>query len=272
MTPQSRLRPQAVLLAALLPLTTSVCAQTTAADSELRVNGYTQVGVSRALLSDGNQNWNDQYLRAHWQYGATLGLNAEVSRQNHFGDRGVFVGAGFTRVFDERWYATAAAGTSSGGFFLPRFRTDVFLHRKLLPAANLDASVGLGYYRAKDGHQDNVLHLGAAYYFENAPVIAEGGLRFNRSNPGGVTANRAFGALTLGRHQHSQLTLRMEAGREAYQLLGSDKTISDFSSKEASVNWRHWITRDAGISLRAERYTNPSYNRRGGEFAVFADY
>lgn len=235
------------------------------------LSGYVEGGVGHAALTAGYDDWNDQYLRGYAQLGANNGINWEISRQDHFGDQGTYFAAGYTRIFDEKWYASIGAGTSDGGFFLPSKRVDGFIYRKWLDRNQLVTSLGAGYYRAKDEHFDRSLTLGAAWYLE-IPLILECGARFNQSNPGDVHAKRSFAAATWGTNKHQYLTLRYEKGQEAYQIIGPDSVISDFSSRETTATWRQWLSSNVGFNLRASRYTNPSYRRTGGEVGLFLDF
>jgi YaiO family outer membrane protein len=42
----------------------------------------------------------------------------------------------------------------NGASYLPRYRVDAFINRKLLARRQLAASLGAGYYRASDDHVD----------------------------------------------------------------------------------------------------------------------
>ena len=235
------------------------------------VSGIVEAGAGYATLSAGQPSWNDQYVRGSIQMTPSGRLSVEVSRQDHFGSRGTFVGAGYARVFDASWYGALSAGASDGGIFLPRLRLDGSLSRKWLEQKQLVTTLGLSYYRSKEVYFDVALLAGVTYYFE-APWIVEVGVRLNDSNPGHVRSMRAFGALTYGRNKRHFITLRYEAGREAYQVLAGDDVLSDFSSAEESLIGRQWITGAIGLSLRATHYHNPSYARWGVELGVFLDF
>lgn len=234
-------------------------------------NGYIEAGLGHHRLSGANPDWNDVYVRGLYQAGASTYFNGEASHQRHFGGSGSVFGAGVTHIFDDDWYGSLGGSTSSGGFFLPRWRADATLHRKFLDARNLDVRLGMGYNRAKETYTDRIYSLGAAYYFD-APWIAEGGVTINRSTPGDVSSKRGFGALTWGRDKSHYLTLRHEVGREAYQIVGSGSAISDFSSRETSAVWRQWVTERVGFNLRSSYYTNPSYDRAGVEIGIFSEF
>lgn len=229
---------------------------------------YVEAGGDLARLSGDNPRWSGQYVKGVWQPYDHSTWYGEIANLHRYGDHGVLYSLGENEVFDPDWYGSLFAGTSSGGFFLPRYRLDGFLNRKWLPARNLVTTLGLGFERAKDVHTDRRLFLGAAYYFP-VPWILEGGLRLNLSHPGSVRAVRSFFALTQGRDGHHYVIFRFEGGREAYQLLGDQAVLSNFPSHVGSLAWRQWLSPSAGFQLRTERYRNPYYTRTGIEVAVF---
>lgn len=235
------------------------------------LTGFIEGGLGHANLSGDNANWNDQYVRGGVNFTPKDYVTGEISHQSHFGDHGTFFGLGYTRTFDENWYGFISAGTSAGGFFLPEFRADGLLFRKLLEKKNLVASVGFTYYRAKDVYTDKTLLLGLTYYFD-APWILQLGARLNRSDPGNVRSNRGIVAIAYGRDKDQFITLKYDGGSEAYQLTGEQALLSDFKSHEVSLTWRKWITKRYGINLRAIYYDNPSYTRKQAEIGVFAEF
>lgn len=234
--------------------------------------GFVEFGVERSSLSDGFDNWSGFYTRSNWKANEKNTLNLEVARQNRFGERGTFYSLGDTYVINPDTYASLTLGSSSGGAsFLPRFRADAFLNRKLLPKRNLVATVGLGLYDAREIYQDRNLYLGATYYFPQKWIV-EGGVRFNVSNPGRVRARSQFVAVTNGRDKQRFLTLRYEYGNEAYQIVGNNAAISDFDSRITSLTWRQWLGNKQGVNVVVERYSNPFYHRQGASVGYFREF
>jgi len=230
-----------------------------------------EIGLHRSSLTQGNPAWSGAFVKGSWQSNARLSWLAEISAQRRFDDQGVYLSLGANQVFNDDWYGTFFASSSAGGFFLPRYRFDAFLSRKWLEARQLITTVGISHINAKDEHRDLRLFVGSSYYF-SAPWILEGGLYFNRSRPGDVHANSGFLALTQGRAGTHYLTLRYGAGREAYQLIGPDLTISDFASHSTSLVWRQWFHGGTGLNLRTEHYRNPFYRRNSFEFSAFQEF
>ncbi|MES2402152.1 MAG: YaiO family outer membrane beta-barrel protein [Pseudomonadota bacterium] len=243
---------------------TPVATQTTDMDTDRR---SLQLDTSAQNLSGGYGNWRDVTLRGTYGSGAHL-LQGELSAQHRFNKDGTFVGISDTYTFDQDWYGSLAVGAGDGAFYLPRYRVDATLYRKWLADRRLVSSVGVGYYSAPDGHTDRSLALGLVYYFE-APWIAEGGVRLNSSNPGGIRTQQQFVALTYGRDKQNLVSARYGWGGEGYLALTANTQLVNFNSNEASLTWRHWLNASTGVLVGANRYTNPLYTRSGLTVGVF---
>ena len=218
-------------------------------------------------LSNGYGDWKDLTLRSTYSMNQHV-LKAEVSRNQRFNQNGLFVGASDTYTFNDDWYGSLAAGVGDGAFYLPRYRVDGAIYRKMLPERNLVGSIGVGYYRAPDGHTDRSLSLGVSYYFAS-PWVLEGGVRFNDSLPGSINTQQQFVAATYGRDKHDLVTARYGWGKEGYLAIAVDSQLVNFRSSEASISWRHWFNPTMGLLISATRYTNPTYHRSGLNVGLF---
>jgi len=233
--------------------------------------GYLELGYGHHYLSDGNSEWNDQYMRGSVQLTAKDRVFGEASHQDHFDDEGAYLGAGYSRIFNEDWYATVSAGASTGGVFLPRVRTDGFLYKKWLDKKNLVTGVGFTYSKSRLENYDRIFWLNLIYYFD-APWILEVGGNIAESNPGAVQSGRGYMALTYGIYKHHYLTVNYNHGTEGWQAIGGTNTISDFQSYEITATWRQWITDDFGFNLVGNHYHNPNYDRSGFIVGLFVDF
>jgi YaiO family outer membrane protein len=220
-----------------------------------------ELSTGAQRLTNGFGNWRDVTLKGAYGLDKHL-LQGELSAHRRFGEDGVFLGLSDTYTFNEDWYGSLAVGAGDGAFYLPRYRVDGTIYRKLLPNRNLVASLGLGYYKAPGGNSDQSVSLGAAYYFE-APWIVEGGIRLNRSSPGSVGTQQQFVAVTYGRNKQDLVTARYGWGEEGYLAVAANRQLVNFESREASVSWRHWFNPRTGVLVGANRYSNPSYRRSG---------
>lgn len=243
----------------------------TAAPYKLKMSGYLEAGVLNHSLSSGYDGWNGQFVRGVVNTDGKNTWNAEIVNLSEFGDTGTLFVVGNTHDIDEKWFSSVSASSSSGGFFLPQLRLDATLNRKWLEQLNLVTTVGVTMVDSKDTHQDHSVLLAASYYFEQ-PWIVEGGVRINHSDPGGVTSNSQYVAVTYGQEKHRFISLRYGFGQEAYQVVAQDATLVNFDSNVLTLTWREWITSNRGFQVRTEAYHNPSYDRNGIEFSVFQDF
>ena len=229
-----------------------------------------ELSTSAQSLSAGFGNWHDVTLRG--VYGlASHTLQTELSQNQRFGQNGSFLGVSDTYTINDDWFSSLSVGAGDGAFYLPRYRMDAALSRKWFEKRNLVTSLGLGYYKAPDGHTDRSVSAGLVYYFES-PWIVEGGVRLNSSNPGSIRTQQQFFAATYGHEKQDLVTLRYGWGGEGYLAITANTQLVNFHSREASLAWRHWINPSTGILGSANGYTNPSYNRTGLTVGVFHNF
>jgi len=231
-------------------------------------DGFVEAGASSHHMSAGLGSMQQEYLRVVYRARTRDLWNGEIVREREFGDRGVFFGLTNTHTINDLWYTTASAGTSAGGFFFPRFRAGLTIARKWPQVRGLVTTAGAGYFAWKDAHRDAQLSAGALYYF-TIPLVAEAGVSWNRSSPGSVVSRYQYVAVTQGQSRRRYLTLRVAGGREAYQLIAPSRPIADFRSGGVAAGVRQWITPRWGVAATAERYSNPSYLRRGLTLGAF---
>ena len=229
-----------------------------------------ELSAGTQKLTGGFGSWNDVTLRGVYAMPAHV-IQSEISQNRRFGQSGTFVSVGDTYTFNEDWFGAASLGVGDGAFYLPRYRVDASVSRKLLEKRNLVASLGYGYYNAPDGHVDKSAALSAAYYFES-PWVVEAGLRFNRSSPGSIHTTQQFVAATYGRNKEDLVTARYGWGGEGYLATTADTQMVNFRSRETSLAWRHWFNPTTGWLVSANRYENPSYNRTGVNVGLFHSY
>ncbi len=226
-----------------------------------------EIYTSRHNLSGGYGDWSETGLRGKYQTGANL-LQSELASTRRFNESGTYLGLSDTVIISPGWFGTFSVGAGSGASYLPRYRVDGFINRKLLSDQNLIGTLGAGHYRAPDGHADHNLSLGGTYYFSQ-PWILQAEVKFNTSNPGKVHTRQQFVALTWGHDKQTQITGRYAWGTEGYQSTGAGASLVDFSSRQASIAVRHWINENWGVSANFERYKNPSYRRNGVNLHLF---
>ena len=217
-------------------------------------------------LTGGFSPWRQ--LTVHGVYESDRHVfQGELSHKREFDTSGNFVGLTDTYTINDDWFTSGSVGFGDGAFYLPRARFDGFIYRKLLPKKNFVASLGIGYYDAPDGHIDRSVAIGGAYYFEQ-PWVVEGGVRFNRSNPGHVNTHQQFIAANYTPDPQNALSARYAWGSEGYVPLAAKSSMVGFNSTDASVSWRHRLDKRWGFSISANRYRNPSYARSGIDVGV----
>lgn len=233
--------------------------------------GVLEAGLLHHALSGGYGKWNDQFVRANLRTSAHSVWNAELVHGRRFGDSGTLAVLGNTRDFSDAWYGSASVSGSAGGFYFPSLRLDLTANRKWGVQRKLVTTAGLTMFHAKDGHRDRSLLLGAAYYFD-LPLVLQGGMRLNRSNPGAVSSRTSYLAASYGRDKDRLVSFQHGFGREAYQLIGPDALLVGLDSKVDTLTWREWLRPKQGIQLRAEQYSTAFYRRRGVELALFQEF
>jgi len=234
------------------------------------LNNFVETGGSYLTMTNGYGYWAGGYTRASYDRGNDV-WNGEMNAQHEFGDAGAYFAVGDTHTFNSTWYGSLTVGSSAGGFFWPRFRTDGFINRKWLRRKQLITTAGLGYNEAKDVHRDHTFFLGGTYYFEK-PWIVESGMYFNLSNPGTVLAPAGFVAVTQGRNKHQYIVVRAGFGEEAYQLIGPSVSLTQFQSQTLTITWRKWVGTSWGFNVVADSYHNPFYTRGGSSFGFFKEF
>jgi YaiO family outer membrane protein len=239
--------------------------------------GYVEVGGSHSDLTGGYQNWNDFYARGLISGGSNT-FTGELTREARFGDSGWFGSLGWIRTLSPNWYAQFSAGASVGGFFLPRYRLDAIINRKLLPRKQLVVSAGGGFDQSKTVNNDWRAQVGAAYYFQY-PIVLQGGFLWTHANPGDILARTQYLALNEGHDKEHFFSLRYEWGREGYEVIGPPTALApaysvatDFPEHTITGTWRQWIGPNWGINLNIEQHQEPAYHRLGGTAGVFFDF
>ena len=233
-------------------------------------HGFVEAGGGHSALTPGNPSWTDGYLRLLLQ-GQVNTIQTEVTREDRYGEAGWYFSGGLTHIFDENWYADAFVGMSSYCFFLPKYRADAFIHRKLLPRKQLIMVLGGGYEKAKDVHSAFRLNPEANYYLKPSWIL-QSGMIFTRGDPGGVTVHTQYFAITQGQNKSHFFSVRGEYGREAWELIGPSDVLIDFPIHDVSATWRQWLAPNFGFNLTVERYNNFIFNRIGATAGLFVDF
>jgi YaiO family outer membrane protein len=233
-------------------------------------HGFVEAGGGHSSLTPGNPSWTDGYFRALFA-GQANTVQTEVTREDRYGDRGWYVTGGLTHIFSQNWYGDVFVGGSSRCFFLPKYRVDGFIHRKLLPHKQLVIMLGSGYEKAKDVHSAVRLNPEANYYLRSTWVL-QSGIIWTRGDPGGILVHTQYFAVTQGQNKSHFISLRGEWGREAWELIGPTTVLENFPIQDVVGTWRQWLAPNFGFNLTVEHYNNFIFNRLGATAGVFLDF
>ena len=238
---------------------------------QLKMSGFIEAGASDYLLTGGFANRHSEFVRGELRTTQGERWSAEVDEITEFGSTGTLLVANYEKQIGDNWITQTSVATSTGGDTLPRLRLDMALSYKWLEQRNLVSTLSITELKAKDVHRDHAIQLSSAYFFDvnGWPWAVEAGIRRNQSDPGANGATSYFTAVTSGREKERIVSLRLGAGREAYQLVGNTIAINKFPSNTLLLTWREWLTKESGFQLRADVYHNPFYNRRGIEASWF---
>ncbi|MCO5399622.1 YaiO family outer membrane beta-barrel protein [Ralstonia soli] len=221
-----------------------------------------EVVLDNGRMTDGNGGATALAVRGMMvtPYGI---WQAELDRQSRFGFAGQYGALSLTRDLSDDYYVTVGAGTGNSELF-SKWRVDVAGYRKFGPDRRFVAGIGAYYAQGQDSDRsDQGLVLSTLAYFQS--VVLEGGLRFNRANPGMVFGPSQYIAATIGNDEKRALILRVEHAREAYQVLSTGSERADYNSMSYGVQWRERVSRDLLLLIGAQYYHNPFYNRTYGE-------
>lgn len=227
---------------------------------------YQAEGYYHGVTNDFG-DWKGVGAGFHLPAGSRTVWDINGLAQEAFFDKGVWLGASHRYQLSPAWFSQVSVGGGTGEYHLPDFRTDLTLGKSWLDRRNLLTMVSGTYVNAKQGYSDIGLQGSVVLYLEG--VALEAGGRMNWSNPNAVSSGRAFGSATLGRERDRVIVLRGSGGGEGYQLTGTGTTEQKFTSWEASLSWREWISDRIGLIGRLEFYDNPFYTRTGLSLGVF---
>lgn len=246
-----------------------------AADFEPGRRGRVDAGMGFSSLTGGNSNWNEQFVRGYVGLRPGTTLNWDLSSQRHFDQRGTVGALSLTHTLTPWWYVSVGASSGSADF-QNKYRGDIAIYRKWTESQQWVTGLALMKSASRDGiHRDTGITASVAYYSAH-DWVGEGGVVYNKSNPGSVEGFRGFAALTMGREKQHYFTARIDHGKEGYLPTGAIANGAGnqvgFQSTELSLQWRQWLGRDWGYLVGGQFYRNPYYNRKGISAAVFFDF
>ncbi len=226
---------------------------------------------SHSTLNAGYSSWNDVNILNYLNVQTDHQFVIETDYKNRFGESGLLAAMNYTDTYSPEWYQDFSVTASTNSNILPAWLVFSEIHRKFLGQKNLVAGIGLGYVATHDPYTD-INGLAEATYFFEHNFSFEGGIRFNRSNPGSVFTVRGFGVLSYLYDSRIEAALKLEAGREGYTIVGANQFVNEFSSKEESLQVRYWWSPRWGTSLNFDFYQSAFYDRNEIALAVLMKY
>lgn len=224
------------------------------------------LAFSGASVTNDYGDWYGVHIRGLHRDGSSTFLG-EISELRRFGEHTTFGSINYIEDFNADWFGAAGFSGTTQGTILPSARVDLSINRKVLPDRSLLFSLGAGYAWNRSGHRTQLYHAGLVWYVVPKWIL-EAGWNYSVDSPGSVKAPAYYAAVTYGEVGKSVIALRGGYGREAYQATGSGNELVDFKSKEASLRWRYWITRQWSAQVEIDYYHNPFYDRRGAEISA----
>lgn len=227
--------------------------------------------TTRSKLSANLPDGELLSVRAVWALPEGNSLQAELVRENKFGQWGGVAALAYTQVFSPDWFGTATVVSGEGGPNWANLRIDAQASKKWLAQRQLVTSAALNYATYDNDRSDSGLRLSAAWYLD-LPAVLEAGVIFNVSEPGSVNSDMPYASATFGQAGQQYLSLRLSNGTEAYQALGAAAQLVNFRSRTVSATWRRWLGPQWGFTAQAEHYRNPTYQRKTLGVGLFAQW
>ena len=263
-----RRRRLSVLCSAVAACSASVALAGQAAEG---IGGELEAGGIYYKLSEGFGTTRGAYVRGRLDTGAADQWRAEATELKRFGDDGFYGALGNVHQFDADWFSSLTLGSSAGGFYWPRIRSDGSLSRRWLAGRNLVTTVGITYFDAKDTHSDAGLNLEAVYYTASHWIV-QGGTTYNVSYPGAVGSASGYIALSHAVNGARIVTARLGGGEQAYQPFADNRFKVGIAFGTLRLSCKQWIGRHWGVNVVADSYLSSTYDQHGMEVGLFQEF
>ena len=227
--------------------------------------------TTHSALSAGLPEGWAQNLRGAIAIAPGHALLLDLLNERKFGADGGVAAATYTVDLSENWYLSHTLAAGHGGPNWANGRFDLQVSRKWLARRQLVTSAGVYKALFDNDRSDEGVRLSMAWYLQ-APVVIEGGVVLNVSQPGAVFSYMPYAAVTVGREGDQYVSARISSGTEAYQAIGTQAQLVDFRSSSVSLGWRRWFGPRWGLSAQGEYYRNPTYHRRTLGVGLFAQF
>ena len=235
------------------------------------IGGELEAGGIYYNINEGFGDASGAYVRGRLDTSAANRWRAEAVELKRFDDAGFYGAVGNIHQFDANWFSSLTIGSSAGGFYWPRLRTDTSLSRRWLAGRNLVTTFGVTYFDAKDIHSDVGFNVEAVYYTAT-PWIVQGGTTYNISHPGAVGSTSAYVALSHAVNGERIVTARLGGGEQAYQPFADDSFKVGISFGTLRLSCKQWIGKHWGVNVIADSYLSSTYDQHGMEVGLFQEF
>ncbi|HEY0811144.1 MAG TPA: YaiO family outer membrane beta-barrel protein [Longimicrobiales bacterium] len=228
----------------------------------LSVQSQTSVEITtgNSTASGGFGTYNSLGVRLRHQRPADVWY-VGVSHESAWGDDGWLGNIANVHTFNPRWSSYLSATTSTDAFFLPRYRFDAELSRRLGGPRAWVLTGSAMTRAARDEHHDIGGGIGVGRFLRR-DLAADVSVFWTHTAPEDVVSRYQHLGLTWYRPQR-ELGARVSFGEESYLPVTADSTLVAFNSYAVTVRWVERIDNAVAISLHATYYENPRYRSRG---------
>ena len=232
---------------------------------------YIEGGAEFTHFTNGFGNGNNQSvtftISREWSYL----LRFDLGRVQRFGDEGIGIGALFTSYHGKAWSSGVGVSTGSGKFILPRYRVDASLGYALLPAGNLQATIGYVHEQSKGENSYDRIAASLTWY-TGAHWIVGGYFNYDVGQPGATITKSGGAGVTWFTWQKRYIGAVAEYGDVHYTQLGVTDFLVAYEQVSARAYYTEYFNPTFGLNLRADWGTNKFYDSYGISASVFKSW
>lgn len=235
------------IIGLLLPI--SVRAQT----SVEVTGGTTSLSNGLGTHSSSGVRLRHQQPRDIWYLG--------VSRETRLNKTGWLGNVSNTHMLSSIWTSHLSATAGTDVFYLPRYRFDGQLARKLGGPRAWIVTGSLMHSAARDEHSDVGAGVGVARFLTPALAV-DASVMWKRTMPEDFISRRQNAGVAWY-HPQREVSVRTGFGEEGFQLVSADSVLVGFNSHDVTGRWLEWISATVGIAISATYYGNADYHSSG---------
>lgn len=184
-----------------------------------------------------------------------------VWRETRLSETGWLGNISNTHTLSPVWTTHLSASAATDVFFLPRYRFDGQLARKL---GGPRAWVVTGSLMT-DAWRDEHSGVGAGFSvlrFLPAGLAVEAGVMWKRTMPEDFISRRQTAGVMWYQPQR-ELSVRGGFGEEGFQVVSPDSVLVGFNSHDVTFRWLEWVSGNLGIAISGSYYKNPAFHSKG---------